>query len=78
MCLSHPVLGVNGWLKRTPPTGVSAEAMGVPSSSTLIGIADTHCTKLQEEVDSKGGTFPCHLKDTFQHKVPSNSRYSRF
>ena len=61
LCLSHPVLGVNGWLRRTPPTGISAEAMGVPSSSTLIGIADIHCTELQEEVDTKGGTFPCDL-----------------
>lgn len=33
--------------------------MGVLSSSTLIGIADIHCTELQEEVDSEGGTFPC-------------------
>jgi len=46
---------------RTPPTGVSAGATGLPSSSTLIGIADTHCTELQEEVDSKGGAFPCDL-----------------
>lgn len=62
LCLSHPVLGVNGWLRRrTPPTGISAEAMGVPSSSTLIGIADIQGTELQEEVDSEGGTFPCDL-----------------
>lgn len=52
--------------------------MGVPSSSTLIGIADIHCTELQEEVDSEGGTFPCDLglKDTSQHEVPSNPSYS--
>lgn len=43
-----------------------------PSSSTLIGITDILCIELQEEVDSKGGTFPCDLKDNFQHKVPSN------
>lgn len=60
-CLSHPALGVNGWLRRTPPTGVCAGAMGVPSSSVLIGIADTHCTETQEEVDSKKITFPCLL-----------------
>lgn len=35
--------------------------MGVPSSSTLIGIADIQGTELQEEVDSEGGTFPCDL-----------------
>lgn len=50
--------------------------MGVPSSCTLIGIADIHCTELQEEIESKGGTFPSGLKDTFQHKVPSSPSYS--
>lgn len=36
LCLSHLVLGVNGWLRRTPPTGIPAEAMGLPPLPWLV------------------------------------------
>lgn len=52
--------------------------MGVSFSSTLIGIADTHCTELQDKVDSDEAPFPVNwgLKYIFQHEAPSNLNYS--